>query len=51
MYTLDCPYYTKSFNTLEELVEDILTSGMDPNYEILFNGEKTHELAINLLSI
>jgi hypothetical protein len=39
MYTLRCGYYTKSFNTLAELLADILDSGMDPNYEILKNGK------------
>ena len=34
MYSLDCSYYTKTFKTLDELITDIMMSGMDPNYEI-----------------
>jgi hypothetical protein len=34
MYGLNCSYYTKTFSTIDQLVDDILSSGMDPNYEI-----------------
>ena len=34
MYGLNCSYYTKTFSTIGQLVDDILSSGMDPNYEI-----------------
>jgi len=43
MYSIDCSYYTREFNTLEELVDDVVTSGMDPNYEVTFNGKGTGE--------
>jgi hypothetical protein len=49
MYSLDCNYYTRQFSTLDELLADIALSGMDPNYEITFNGQPTGELAISLL--
>jgi hypothetical protein len=49
MYSLKCSYYTKQFNTLDELLDDIMTSGMDPNYEITHNGKGTGEQAIDLL--
>ena len=49
MYTLDCIYYTREFSTVDELIQDIISSGMDPNYEILFNGEPTGEQAIDLI--
>jgi hypothetical protein len=49
MYTLDCPYYDREFNSIDELLFDILLTGMDPNYEILLNGEKTGESAIDLI--
>jgi hypothetical protein len=49
MYSLDCSYYTRKFSTLDELLADIALSGMDPNYEITFNGQPTGELAISLL--
>ena len=41
MYSLDCSYYKKEFSTAEELMEDVLASGMDPNYDLLKNGKKT----------
>ena len=49
MYTLDCIYYTREFSTVDELIQDIISSGMDPNYEILFNGQPTGEQAIDLI--
>ena len=49
MYSLDCTYYTKSFSSIDELIQDIITSGMDPNYEITFNGESTGENAFDLI--
>jgi hypothetical protein len=49
MYSLKCNYYTKSFHTIETLIDDIIISGMDPNYEITFNGKPTGEFAIDLI--
>jgi hypothetical protein len=49
MYTLDCSYYSREFQTIDELLNDIMISGMDPNYEILLNGEPTGEQAIDLI--
>ena len=49
MYTLDCSYYTKSFSSLNELLDDILNSGMDPNYTILKNNIPTGETAWDLI--
>lgn len=49
MYTLDCPWYDKSFDTINELLNDIMISGMDPNYEILKNGKPTGDIAFDLL--
>lgn len=49
MYTLDCTYYTKSFVSIDELINDIMISGMDPSYPILLNGEPTGEMAIDLI--
>ena len=48
-YSLDCSYYNKEFNSIDELIDDIASSGMDPNYEITCNGINTGELAIELL--
>lgn len=49
MYSLDCSYYKKEFNTIDELINDITISGMDPNYEITRNGKPTGEMAIELI--
>jgi hypothetical protein len=51
MYSLDCPYYTPEFSTIEELLSDIILSGMDPNYNITLNGKSTGEMAIDLIMI
>jgi hypothetical protein len=49
MYSLDCHYYEKQFNYLHQLVDDVLMSGMDPNYEITHDGKPTGEYLINLI--
>jgi hypothetical protein len=49
MFSLDCPYYTKSFPSIEELLEDILKSGMDPNYLITKDGVSTGDIAFYLM--
>lgn len=49
MYSLDCNYYNKSFPTMEELMHDIITTGMDPNYYITKDGIVTQEKAIELI--
>ena len=49
MYSLDCSYYKKEFNTITELIDDITISGMDPTYEITRNGKPTGEMAIELI--
>lgn len=49
MYSLDCSYYKKKFNTITELIDDVLASGMDPNYEITRNGKPTGETAWDLM--
>jgi len=49
MYSLNCSYYEKEFSTIDELLEDVVSSGMDPNYEITRAGKPTGELAIDLI--
>ena len=49
MYSLKCSYYTKEFKSIDELINDIIKSGMDPNYEITRNGKGTGERAIDLI--
>ena len=48
-YSLDCSYYDKEFDSIDELIDDIASSGMDPNYEITKNNKGTGELAIELM--
>ena len=48
-YSLDCSYYNKKFVTLNELLDDIASSGMDPNYEITCNGKGIGEEAIDMI--
>lgn len=50
MYSLDCKYYRRAFSTVTELLNDIVESGMDPNYEITRNGRSTGEMAIDLIT-
>ena len=49
MYSLKCSYYTAEFKTQSELIAHIMISGMDPNYEITYNGKGTGEMAIDLI--
>jgi len=49
MYSLDCSYYTESFDTIDQLIDDVVSSGMDPNYEITRNGIPTGEELIDLI--
>jgi len=49
MYSLDCTYYTKSFDTLDELIEDVIINGMDPNYEVTCDGKGIGENAIDFI--
>ena len=49
MYSLNCSYYEKEFGSIIELIEDVIMSGMDPNYEITFNGEGMGENAIDYI--
>ena len=48
-YSLDCNYYDKEFDSLDELIDDIGSSGMDPNYEITCNGISTGDIAIDMI--
>ena len=49
MYSLKCDYYKKEFNYLHELIDDVMMSGMDPNYEITKNGVGVNEKVIDLI--
>lgn len=50
MYSLKCNYYKKEFNTIDELINDVMISGMDPNYEITRGGKGIGEMAIDFIS-
>ena len=47
MYSLKCEYYGAEFTCIGDLIAHIMISGMDPNYEITFNGQGTGEIAID----
>ena len=49
IYSLNCNYYEAEFPTIGDLIAHIMISGMDPNYEITFNGKKTGEKAVDFL--
>ena len=49
MYHLKCSYYEKKFNTIDELLDDIVLSGMDPNYLVYKDGKSVGEKAIDLI--
>ena len=42
-------YYKKKFNTIHELLDDILASGMDPNYWVYKDGKSIGTKAIDLI--
>ena len=49
MYSLKCDYYSKEFGTIHELLDDVIQSGMDPNYEITRDGAGTGETAWDIM--
>lgn len=49
MYSLDCSFYNESFETINQLIDDVVSSGMDPSYEITRNGVKTGEDLFDLI--
>ena len=49
MYSLDCKYYDEEFDTIDKLLDDVVSGGMDPGYEITKNGVGTGELIIELI--
>jgi len=50
MYSLDCSYYDKTFDSINELINDVMSSGMDPNYEITKDGKGIGEEAIDFIT-
>lgn len=50
MYSLKCSYYHKEFKTLNELLSDLLRSGMDANYEVTKDGKGLGENAFDFIT-
>ena len=50
MYSLDCSYFNATFQSISDLIAHIATSGMDPNYEITYNGKGIGETAADHLN-
>ena len=51
MYSLNCSYYKNEFKTIDDLINHVIMSGMDPNYEITKNGKGTGEMLIDLIQM
>jgi hypothetical protein len=49
MYSLNCPYFTESFDSISELIIYVTTNCSDPNYEITKNNISTGEMLCDLL--
>jgi len=49
MYSLNCDYYDREFETIDELVDDVISSGQDPNYVIMYNGVGTGSMVIDFI--
>ena len=49
MYSLKCSYYKKQFSSLYDLVNDVINSGMDPNYEVTLDGKSMGVDIINYI--
>jgi hypothetical protein len=49
MYSLDCSFFSETFDSIDELINYVMMNGSDPNYEITKNGNSTGEMAIDLI--
>jgi hypothetical protein len=49
MYSLDCSYFDKKYNSVNDLVNDVIASGMDPNYEITYKGLGTGQECVHYI--
>lgn len=49
MYSLDSINYTKEFENRQDLLDDIIESGSDPNYEVTKDGVPQGETAWDLI--
>ena len=48
-FGLDCDYYKGTFDTVQELLDNVLSSGMDPNYNITENGVDSGQCLADLI--
>ena len=51
MYSLNCEYFNEEFKSVSDLLDHILQTGMDPNYEITKNGKGTREKAADYITM
>tara|TARA_R110000751_G_scaffold226599_1_gene328520 strand:+ start:1194 stop:1355 length:162 start_codon:yes stop_codon:yes gene_type:complete len=49
MYSLNCKYYEGKFDSIDELLDDVVSSGMDPSYEITRDGVGIAETVWDLI--
>ena len=49
MYTLDCNYISDKFEFISDLIDYATINGVDPNLEILKNGQPTTEMIIDYI--
>lgn len=50
MYSLKCSYYKHEFKSINELINHIMESGMDPNYMITKDGKSIGSEAIDYIT-
>jgi hypothetical protein len=50
MWSLNCDYFINEFPAQQLLIDFVIDSGWDPNYEITLDGKGTGEFVIDLLT-
>ncbi len=51
MYSLDCEYFKAEFKSVNDLLDYIIQTGMDPNYKITRNGKSIGEKASDYIKM
>ena len=51
MYSLNCEYFNEEFKSVNDLLDHIFQTGMDPNYEITKNGKPMGEKASDYITM
>ena len=49
MYSLNVNYYTKEFNTIDELADDVIENMMDPSHEITKDDVPIGEFIVDFI--